>query len=93
MEKLRVKEMVNRLKLNEHEPLTEARRKVWMKTSLLIERYQKAKSQYCNGGNPAAKEKVRSCVLQVKEMAKPNAELSSVAKWRVLSVMIYNWFE
>ncbi|MDD5578774.1 MAG: hypothetical protein PHY16_05760 [Methylobacter sp.] len=83
-EKLRVTETVKRLKLNEHEPLAEARRKVWAKTSLLIERYQKAKSQCCNGGNPAAKEKVKNYVRQVKEMTKPDAELSSVAKWCVL---------
>ena len=83
-EKLRVAETVNRLKLNEHEALTEARRKVWTKASCLIEQYQKAKSQCCNGGNPAAKEKAKSCLLQVKEMTRPDAELSSVAKWCVL---------
>lgn len=83
-EKLRVAETVNRLKLNEHEPLTEARRKVWTKASRLIEQYQKAKSQCGNGGNPVAKEKAKSCLLQVRDMTKPDAELSSVAKWCVL---------
>lgn len=83
-EKQRVAETVKRLKLNEHEALAEERRKIWVKVSGLIERYQKAKSQCGNGNNPAAKEKAKHYVRQIKAMTQSDAELSSVAKWCIL---------
>ena len=82
-EKLRVTETVIRLKLNEHEALTEERRKIWNKVSILIEKYHKAKAQCHNGGNPVAKEKAKNFARQVMEMTRADAELSSVAKWCV----------
>jgi PHD/YefM family antitoxin component YafN of YafNO toxin-antitoxin module len=82
-EQLRVQETVKRLKLNEHEPLTEARRRVWVKTSNLIEQFQRAKSEL-NGYNPVAVEKVRSLRRQMKEMMQPTSDLSAVAKWCIL---------
>jgi hypothetical protein len=83
-DKLRVKETVKRLKLNEHEALTEARRKVWVKVSALINQYQSNKARCAAGGNEVAREKAKSALKQVRELTRPTAELSSVAKWCVL---------
>lgn len=80
----RVVETVKRLKLNEHEALTEARRKIWVKMSMLIEQYRTAKSRCSRGGNPAAKQKATELLVQVREMTRRSEELSSVAKWCVL---------
>jgi uncharacterized protein (TIGR02646 family) len=80
----RVAETVKRLKLNEHIDLTEARRKIWTRVSGLIEQYNDAKSRCKAGGNPAARERVRNVVSQVKEMMQPTSELSSVARWCIL---------
>lgn len=79
-DKQRVAETVKRLKLNEHEALTEARRKVWVKVTGLIEQYQLAKSRCQAGGNPAAVQKVREVAKQVRGLTLPTAELSSVAR-------------
>ena len=83
-EKCRVDETINRLKLNEHEALTEERRKVWNRVNRAIEQYRKAKSHCRTGGNPAAKQKVHECVKVIKSFTRHDAELSSVAKWCVL---------
>lgn len=83
-EKERVDETVKRLKLNEHVPLTEARRKVWIKVSSLIEDYKKAKSRSRDGHNPAAKANLTNILRQMRDMTSPEAELSAVARWCVL---------
>lgn len=83
-EKQRVVETVLRLKLNEHEALAEARRKVWAKVTTLINQYLMAKSRCVAGGNAVAKEKAKTALKQVRELTRPTAELSSVAKWCVL---------
>lgn len=83
-EQQRVVETVLRLKLNEHEALAEARRKVWAKVTTLINQYQSAKSRCMAGGNEVAREKAKSALRQVRELTRPTAELSSVAKWCVL---------
>lgn len=83
-EQQRVVETVLRLKLNEHEALAEARRKVWAKVTTLINQYQAAKSRCVAGGNAVAKEKAKTALKQVRELTRPTAELSSVAKWCVL---------
>ena len=82
-EQLRVKETVRRLKLNEHEALTEARRNVWTRATTLINQYQAAKSRCQSGGNEVAREKAKSALKQVRALTRPTAELSSVAKWCV----------
>lgn len=83
-ENLRVDETVKRLKLNEHEALTEARRKVWQRVSLEIRLYEDAKARCVTGGNPALKMKARIHLRNIREMTRPEAELSSVARWCVI---------
>lgn len=83
-ERQRVLETVKRLKLNEHLPLTEERRKIWQKVDELINEFEKTKDRCTKGNNPAAKEKMRQIRAKVREMTNSNAELSSVAKWCVL---------
>jgi uncharacterized protein (TIGR02646 family) len=80
----RVDETIKRLKLNEHEALTEERKKVWQRMSRSIEQYKTAKARCSNGGNPAMKQKVRDCLQEIKSMTHHDAELSAVAKWCVL---------
>ena len=79
-EQQRVNETVKRLKLNEHVPLAEARRKVWQQVSRLIEEFTTAKIRCGAGNNPAAKEKLRQVRARVREMTNKSAELSAVAK-------------
>jgi uncharacterized protein (TIGR02646 family) len=83
-EQQRVEETVKRLKLNEHAPLAEERRKVWQKVDGLIEDFQTAKFRYAAGNNPAAKAKLVEVRARVREMTNPTAELSSVARWCLL---------
>ncbi|MCE7585387.1 hypothetical protein LZS99_07370 [Vibrio fluvialis] len=83
-ERQRVEETVKRLKLNEHAPLAEERRKVWQKVDKLIEDFQKTKARCASGNNPAAKEKLKSVRDGIREMTNPTAELSSVARWCLL---------
>lgn len=83
-EQQRVEETVKRLKLNEHAPLAEERRKVWQKVDGLIEDFQTAKSRCAAGNNPAAKTKLVEVRARVREMTNPTAELSSVARWCLL---------
>ncbi|MGZ4955935.1 MAG: hypothetical protein ACXV8Q_12555 [Methylobacter sp.] len=80
----RVDETIKRLKLNEHEALTEERKKIWQRMSRAIEQYKTAKARCGNGVNPAAKQKVRDCLQEIKAMTRHYAELSAVAKWCVL---------
>jgi len=83
-EQQRVVETVKRLKLNEHAPLAEARRKVWQKVDGLIEDFQTAKTRCVAGNNPAAKAKLTEVRARIREMTNPSAELSSVARWCLL---------
>lgn len=83
-EQERVNETVKRLKLNEHAPLAEARRKVWQQVDKLIGDFMTAKARCGAGNNPAAKERLRNVRARVREMTDPTAELSAVAKWCVL---------
>lgn len=80
----RVEETILRLKLNKYEPLTVERRKIWQLVSLEIEQYLSAKSRSASGSNPAAKEKVRRHLLNIRLMTRNHAELSSVAIWCLL---------
>ncbi|RZP58134.1 hypothetical protein D8T48_09190 [Vibrio vulnificus] len=83
-EKQRVEETVKRLKLNEHVPLAEERRKVWQRVDALIKEFHKAKSRCSAGNNPAAKAKLIEVRARMREMTSPAAELSSVARWCLL---------
>lgn len=83
-EQQRVNESVRRLKLNEHAPLAEARRKVWQQVNGLIGDFKAAKARNCAGNNPAAKEKLKIVRARIREMIDPTAELSAVARLCVL---------
>ncbi|UTH75662.1 hypothetical protein [Chromobacterium sp. IIBBL 290-4] len=83
-EQARVNETVKRLKLNEHVPLAEARRKIWQQVDRLIDDFTKAKARCVAGNNPAAKAKLTEVRMRVREMTNPSAELSSVARWCLL---------
>ena len=82
-EKKRVEVTTERLKLNKHPPLVEARRRVWHDVSVKIEEYLDAKSRASTGGNPVAKEKVATCLKTILKMTQKSAELSAVARWCV----------
>lgn len=80
-EQERVNVTVQRLKLNEHVPLAEERRKVWQKVDALIEDFFAAKAKCSMGNNPAAKAKLLEVRSRVREMTQRSAELSAVARW------------
>ena len=83
-EKRRVEVSVERLKLNEHAPLTEARRKIWQEMSKNIEEYYEYKKK-CTGTNHAVmKQKLSDVCRKIKKMTKEEEILSSVAKWCIL---------
>ena len=77
-ERVRVKRTVERLKLTEHQALSEERRKVWQKTTNLINKYLKALSEARTSA--AARERVRATARDIVCLTKPDAELSAVAK-------------
>jgi hypothetical protein len=83
-EQERVNETIKRLKLNEHTPLAEARRKVWQQLDRLIGDFMVARTRSAGGHNPAALEKFREVRLRIREMINPAAELSAVARWCLL---------
>jgi len=83
-EQERVNETVKRLKLNEHPPLAEARRKVWQQVDRLIDDFTQAKSRCTTGNNPAAKAKLIEVRARVRAMTTTTAELSAVARWCLL---------
>ena len=80
-EQERVNVTVQRLKLNEHVPLAEERRKVWQKVDMLIEDFFAAKAKCSMGNNPEAKAKLLEVRSRVREMTQRSAELSAVARW------------
>lgn len=80
----RVAETIQRLKLNEHAALAEERRKIWAKVSALMSRYQQALSRCREGGNEVARQRAKDIAVQVRELTRPTAELSAVARWCVL---------
>lgn len=80
-EQERVRETVTRLKLNEHTPLIEQRRKIWQRVAVLIEDFYAAKSKCAMGKNPAAKAKLLNVRARLRELTQRSAELSSVARW------------
>lgn len=79
-EQERVNETAKYLKLNDHVPLAEARRKVWQQVDLLINDFACTKSR-CDSANPVAYERLRAICLRIREMTSAEAELSSVAKF------------
>lgn len=80
-DKVRVWRTVYRLKLSEHQALAEERRKVWQRTTKLIDRYLQALTEARTSA--AARERVKTAAREILNATKPDAELSSVAKWCV----------
>lgn len=75
----RALETIKRLKLNEHEPLSEERRRIWQEVAKEIKKYRDALARCENGGNPAAREKVCEAVKNLRKRVDRRSELSSVA--------------
>lgn len=78
---VRVRRTVDRLKLTEHQALTEERRKVWQRTTILINKYLQALAEMRTSA--AAREQVKAAARDIVCLTRPEAELSSVAKWCV----------
>jgi len=76
---IRVRRTVERLKLTEHQALTEQRRKVWQRVSGYINDYQRGLSEAQS--SIAARERARTAASEIRNLTKANAELSAVAKW------------
>jgi len=83
-EQERVIETVRRLKLNEHVPLSEARRKIWQQINTLIDDFARAKERCKKGNNPVARAKLIEVRARVRAMTDRTAELSAVARWCLL---------
>lgn len=76
---VRVRRTVDRLKLSEHQALAEERRKVWQKTTKLINKYLQALTKARTSA--AAREQAKTAARDIVCLTKPEAELSAVAKW------------
>jgi hypothetical protein len=81
-EKVRVLRTVQRLKLTEHQALTEERRKIWQQVTQKIGLYKQelAKARY----SAAARNEAKNAAKEIKLLTSRNAPLSSVARWCVL---------
>ncbi|MDD5598965.1 MAG: hypothetical protein PHV82_13540 [Victivallaceae bacterium] len=77
----RAEQTIKRLKLSEHELLSEARKKIWQEVTIEVDQYLKAKAKLAVGCNPGVREKVKSHLRKIKKYTRPTEELSSVAKW------------
>lgn len=82
-ERERVQISIDRLKLNDHDALPQERRRVWQQVSKEIDGYFEAKSKYRPGINPAPMEKMEERLRRIRELTRPDAELSAVALWCV----------
>lgn len=79
----RVRESIERLKLNEHDALPAERRRVWQTVTREIDAYLAAKSTYRPGKNPAPRATMEAKARRIVELTRPDAELSAVARWCV----------
>ncbi|WP_295879204.1 hypothetical protein [uncultured Thiohalocapsa sp.] len=77
----RVDVSIHRLKLNEHEALTEARRAKWQEVVREIDGYYRDKQRCASGCNPAAKERLKNRIRTIKRLASAEEPLSSVVRW------------
>lgn len=83
-EKERALKSIERLKLNDHDALPEARRKVWLAVNRLIDSFLSAKTKYKPGSNNNPKETIEAALREIKRKVREDAELSSVAVWCLL---------
>ncbi len=79
----RVKVSIDKYKLNEHDALPGERRVIWKAMDRTIRAYFKAKNAYRPGINQAPRKTMKEKALKIREMTQKNAELSSVALWRI----------
>ena len=82
-QKKRVEYSIEKLKLNEHAPLADERRKVWQKLSKEIKDYYDAKRN-CSYNNPGAIKDLKRACENIKEMTHKDSPLSTVAKWCII---------
>ena len=75
---------IERYKLNDHDALPQARRKVWQTLSSEIDGYLNAKARYHPTDNPAPRQTMEEKLRNIVSMTKPDAQLSSVARWCIL---------
>jgi uncharacterized protein (TIGR02646 family) len=80
----RVDESIKRLKLNDHDALPTERRRLWQKMSTIISEFLDAKQKYNPQTNPMVKVTIEEKARQIRELTRPEAELSAVARWCVL---------
>lgn len=76
---VRVRRTVERLKLTEHQALSEERRKVWQRVTNHIHNYKRALAEARHSAS--ARERAKNEAREIVELTKPSAELSAVAKW------------
>lgn len=76
-EKQKVDVTIRLLRLNEHEPLVEARRDIWTKCSRYIEQFLDAQAELDK--SQEAQFKFRSAIEHLKELVSESSELSAVA--------------
>jgi hypothetical protein len=79
----RVEQTAKLLKLNDHQPLAEERRKVWQSVNGIIADFTLANTSN-NASNPAARARLKEILKRLKALASPDAELSAVARWCVI---------
>lgn len=65
-ERQRAEETIKRLKLSEHELLTDERRALWQALNMEIDQYLTAKSKLSTGCNPGVREKVKTHLKKIR---------------------------
>lgn len=84
-EKERVEESIKRYKLNDHDALPAERRSVWTEITNAVELYKKFKARLGSGINDGAAHRLREQLHNIHKRLRADAELSSVAKWCILT--------
>lgn len=84
-DQVRVEESIQRYKLNEHDALPAERRKVWGEVTNAVNTYRKFKARTGSGGNVGAEQRLREQLRIIHKRLQEDAELSSVAKWCLLT--------
>lgn len=80
----RVEESSKRLKLNEHDALPAERRRIWQAMTKAINDFLDAKKKYHPRINPMVKVTIEERAREIRQLTRPDAELSAVARWCVL---------
>lgn len=80
----RVLYTIDRIKLNEHEPLAEARKEIWGIVNREINEFNSSRQRYAKNSNPALKIKMKHHLQRIRDLTREEEPFSSVAKWCVL---------